>query len=200
MKCQTLQKMPTPRHGMANRSRLAAPFPGGVQAKAIAKVGASDVARLSWFLDILNLDAGAIERMSDDEFRELQTELVVFCEPVGSIGGDRHSALSRSSFEELRGEVFDKMLALLSGYTIEFQLPNVTLAVLSDLKFIYMGTSEAIFRLAVARLVEKEGCRVKRCARPDCRRLFALRKRGLYCSRKCSQLVQFKRYLERHSK
>jgi hypothetical protein len=178
---------------------MLAPLPGGVQERALAKVGTSDVSRLSWLLDLLNRPVGSFATMSSSEFKELESKVAVFCEPLASIEGGPRGRLTVDTMGELNREILADVQALLDGYSIDLAIPSVILSVNPDLKCIYMGTPDAMFRLAVARLLEKEGSRIKRCYRKGCERLFAHRKRGLYCSRKCSQLVQFKRYLERHA-
>jgi len=55
------------------------------------------------------------------------------------------------------------------------------------------------FLLAAAEVLEEEGLHVRECARPGCGRLFAHRKRGIFCSTSCSQKVRDQRFRERHS-
>jgi hypothetical protein len=55
------------------------------------------------------------------------------------------------------------------------------------------------FLLAAAEVLEEEGLHVRKCARPGCGRLFAHRKRGIFCSASCSQKVRDQRFRERHS-
>ena len=55
------------------------------------------------------------------------------------------------------------------------------------------------FLLAAADVIQEEGLRVRECARPECRRPFVKRKRGIFCSTSCSQKVRDKRFRERHS-
>ena len=174
-------------------------MPGGAQAGALAKVGSSDVARLSWLLDLLNPPVRAFATMPDKEFRDLDAEVAAFCKPLGSIEGGMRGRLTVDTMEGLRRDILNVVEALLYGASGDLQIPSVTLSVIPNSKCVHMGTPDAMFRLAAARLLENEGHRIKRCARSGCGRLFAHRKRGLYCGRKCSQLVQFKRYVARHA-
>lgn len=180
-------------------SRLAAPFPGGAHASALAKVGASDLSRLGWLLDLLNRASESIAQSSAAEVHNLENEAVVFCEPIGSFAFSRSSRLTASQIAELTQEIRDVVSAILLGATHDFQIPTVTLAVIPNSPSRYMGSPEAIFRLAVAKLIETDGYRIRRCARPGCDRLFVRRKRALYCSKRCSQLEQFARYVRRHT-
>jgi CGNR zinc finger len=54
------------------------------------------------------------------------------------------------------------------------------------------------FLLSAYRLLELEGVRLRLCAVPDCRRIFVRKKRGIFCSKKCSRREQTRRYRERH--
>jgi hypothetical protein len=193
------KEMPKRKRTSAGRTRMLAPLPGGVQARALAKVGSSDVARLSWLLDLLNRPVEAFAAMSEREFKDLANEVAVFCEPLGSIEGGKGGVLTVDTMEKLSREFSPKIHGLLEGASIDLEIPSVTLSVLPGMKCVYIGKPEAMFRLASVRLLENEGHRIKRCARPGCGRLFAHRKRALYCARQCSQLVQFRRYLERHA-
>jgi hypothetical protein len=191
--------MPKRKRSNADTTRMLAPFPGGVQARALAELGASDVSRLSWLLGLLNRPVGSFATMSSSEFKKLEREIAVFCEPLGSVEGGQRGRLTVDIMGELNREILADVQALLDGYSIDLQIPSVILSVTPDLKCKYMGTPEAMFRLATARVLENEGHRIKRCSRPGCGKLFAHRKRGLYCGRQCSQLVQFRRYVERHA-
>lgn len=54
------------------------------------------------------------------------------------------------------------------------------------------------FILSAYRVLELEGVRLRECAAPGCRRIFVRQKRGIFCSKKCSQREQIRRYRERH--
>jgi len=54
------------------------------------------------------------------------------------------------------------------------------------------------FILGAYRILEIEGVRLRECAAPGCRRIFVRQKRGIFCSKKCSQREQIRRYRERH--
>lgn len=174
-------------------------LPGGAQARALAKVGSSDVARLAWLLDLLNRPPETLATLSDQEFENLENEVALFCEPLGSIAAGKSGRLTVDSLVKLSSDVLFLVEALFDNSTGELQIPTVTLSMIPGSGCRYMGTPDALFRLAAAKLVEAEGHRIRRCARRGCGRLFAHRKRGLYCSRRCSQLVQFARYVERHT-
>jgi hypothetical protein len=174
-------------------------LPGGAEVRALAKVGSSDVARLAWLLDLLNRPSETLATWSDKEFENLESEVALFCEPLGSIAGGKSGRLTVDSLVELSSAVLVLVEALLDDSSGELQIPTVTLSMIPNSGCRYMGTPDALFRLTAAKLIEAEGHRIRRCARQGCGRLFVHRKRGLYCSRRCSQLVQFARYVQRHT-
>jgi hypothetical protein len=175
------------------------PLPGGSQAKALARVGLEDLSRLGWLLHLLNRSPETIAQSSAAEVHMLENEAGVFCEPVGSFESSLSSKLTASQIADLAQEIRDVVSAVIEGASHDFQIHSVTLMVIPNSKSRYMGSPEAIFRLAVARLIESDGYRIKQCTRPRCGRLFVRRKRALYCSKRCSQIEQFARYVRRHS-
>jgi hypothetical protein len=184
---------------IAGASWRPAPLPGGAQASALAKVRAHDLSRLRWLLDLLNRPTESLEQPSPAEVHNFEKEAAVFCEPVGSFASSRSLTLTKSQIADLIQEVQGVLSAILQGATHDFEIPGVTLAMIPNSRSYYMGSPVAIFRLAVAKLLETDGHRIRRCARPGCGRVFIRRKRALYCSRRCSQLEQFAKYLQRHS-
>jgi hypothetical protein len=59
----------------------------------------------------------------------------------------------------------------------------------------YSGPRLAVFLTAVADLIaSEEGKRIQECAAKDCTAIFYRWKRGLYCSKKCSQRARVQRY------
>ena len=176
------------------------PLPGGSQAKALARVGIEDLSRLGWLLRLLNRSPESIAQSSAAEVHMLENEAGVFCEPVGSFESSRSSKLTANQIAGLAQEIRDVVSALIGGASHDFQIHSVTLMVIPNSKSRYVGPPEAIFRLAVARLIESDGYRIKQCTRPRCGRLFVRRKRALYCSKRCSQIEQFARYALRHVK
>jgi len=55
------------------------------------------------------------------------------------------------------------------------------------------------FLLGAHRILELEGVRLRECAALGCRRIFVRQKRGIFCSKTCSQREQTRRFRERHS-
>ena len=162
-------------------------------------MGARDLSRLRWLLDLLNRSGESLAQSSPAEVHNFENEAAVFCKPVGSFVSSRSSVMTTSQICDLIQEVRDVISAILSGATYDFEIPGVTLALIPNSPIRYMGPLGAIFRLAVARLVESDGYRIRRCARPGCGTIFIRRKRALYCGQRCSQFEQFVRYVQRHS-
>jgi predicted RNA-binding Zn ribbon-like protein len=181
------------------RPEILLPLPGGIQARARARVGGDDVARLAWLLDLLNRTPESFAAMAEPDRAQLEAEIAAFCEPVGSLTGGQQSQLSVDEAQELVRDLRERVVAMMQGSTFELEIPQITLMIISGAGARYIGAPPALFRLAVARLIEAEGQRIRVCARPGCGRLFVRRKRALYCQRQCSQLEQFARYVARHA-
>ena len=174
-------------------------LPGGVQARAEAEVGATSVDRLAWLLRLLNRSQEVIGDGSEQERLDLEAQVVAFARPFGKASGGRQSRLSWDDVWELAQSIRSLILAMLRGASFEIEVPALIYVITAGKPPIYIGQPEGIFRLAVARSIETEQQRIKICARPGCGKLFVRRKRGLYCSRQCSLLEYFKRYVARHS-
>jgi len=59
------------------------------------------------------------------------------------------------------------------------------------------GMPDLLFEHFAAELIAAEGARIENCQRSQCGQLFVCRKRGAYCSKRCSQYVRTKRYREK---
>ena len=191
--------MPPRRTKKQKSIELVAPLPEGIQASAEAKVGFTDVSRLAWLLELLNRSQESIAVGSEQERVDLEAQVVAFAKPVGMASGGHGSSLSLKDLKGLARDIRASILGMLQGASLTIDIPKLTFTSSTGSASVYIGHPNAIFRLAVAKLVETEKRRIKLCARPDCDRLFVRRKGGLFCSRQCSQIVQFKRYLARHA-
>ena len=56
------------------------------------------------------------------------------------------------------------------------------------------------FLLGAHRILELEGVRLRECVAQGCRRIFVRQKRGIFCSKTCSQREQTRRFRKRHPK
>jgi hypothetical protein len=183
----------------SKQSELLAPLPGGIQERARAKVGASAVSQLVWLIELLNRSEESIALGTEQERGILEAEIVAFAERIGQPSAGKSSILSPKEMIELFRDIRASILAIFQGAPFEIRIPAVSYMSADGGPPIYMGNPEALFRLAVTRLLETERERIEICARPGCDNLFVRRKRGLYCSLRCSQLEQFKRYVARNS-
>ena len=180
-------------------AEMLSPLPGGVQARAEAEVGASAVDRLAWLLRLLNRSQESTALGSEQERVELESEVVAFARPVGRASGGRHSQLNWHEAWDLVRSFRASILGLMGGSSFQVEISNLIYLVTPGEPVIYIGDPGVIFRIAVAKLMETEQQRIRICARPGCGQLFVRHKRGLYCSQRCSQLEQFKRYVARNS-
>src|SRR5215469_8028384 len=96
-----------------NRSNLLLPpFPGGIQARARAKVGPNSVARLAWLLDLANR-AESINIGSEQQRASLEAEVVAFSEPVGRATGGQHSQTPLKNLYQRVSALRDQIFAML---------------------------------------------------------------------------------------
>jgi hypothetical protein len=183
----------------AHHKQMLAALPGGIQATARARVGGDDLARLAWLLDLLNRPTEGFAVISERDRADLEAEIVAFCDPVGSVVGGQASQLSIRAAQKLVSEIREGLLAMLKGATFDFKIPEVTMLLIPASGCSYMGGPEALFRLAIAKLLEVERQRIRVCARSGCGKMFVRRKRALYCGKICSQMEQFARFIARHA-
>jgi hypothetical protein len=174
------------------------PLPGGIQTRVRRKVGSTSVTRLGWLVGLLNQAPEYLGFRSETERRELEAQVDAFCDTVGTVAGGKGFHLGGGQLLRLVDEIRGQVLGFLHGATFEIHIPAVEFVATADPRCRYMGSAKALFPLAVARLMEQERSRIKMCGRPDCNRLFVHRKRAIYCSRQCSQIETFKRYIARH--
>ena len=173
--------------------------PAAVQARTSEMARSDNLARLRWLLEFSNQSADALAESSEPKIRALEEEMGFFCESVGSVASRPSWRMTAEDIALISQETHAAISAILAGATHDFEIPNVTLIVNKSFPGRYLGSPEAIFRLAVARLIETDGHRIRQCARAGCGKLFVRRKRALYCGKKCSQLEQFTRYVEHHT-
>ncbi|HJU28056.1 MAG TPA: hypothetical protein VJ718_02740, partial [Candidatus Binataceae bacterium] len=121
------------------------PLPGGIQAKALARVGSDDLTRLAWLLDWLNRPAEALAGMGEDERAQLEAEIGAFCEPIGSLS----VRLAVAGARELAHDLSSRVHAMVEGSAFELEIPPVTLVGVPGDRSRYIGSPDAILRLAV---------------------------------------------------
>jgi hypothetical protein len=188
-----------PKSKAAHHRKMLAPLPGGIQARACARVGRDDLARLAWLLDLLNHPTEGFAVISEQDRADLEAEIVAFCEPVGSVVGGQTSQLSIRAAQKLISDIREGLLAMLQGASFDLEIPKVTMLITRASGCSYMGGTDALLCLAIAKLLEVERQRIKVCARPGCGKMFVRRKRALYCGKICSQMEQFARFIARHA-
>ena len=189
---------------MPRRSKRKAPLPlkprpGSRQSRALNKVGTAELSRLAWLVETINRDDVALAQLSDPEREKLAAEIAVFCRPIGAFVAAHNPALAAESIERLLRQARQAIFALGKGASYDLRIPEVTLALIPDAEPCYFGSPEAVFNLALAKLIETDGQRIRQCARAACGKLFVRRKRALYCGTHCSQIEQFARYINRHA-
>ncbi len=191
--------MPAQRARTSKKREMLSPLPGGLQIQSGGRgVGSTDLAPARVVTDALLNRAESIAESRESDRAQLEAEVAVFCKPVAVIAGGRPSSLSRETLHRLVQHIRADLLAMRQGTTLEFEIPAVTFVCTPDGKSTFIGAVEAIFLLAIAKLMQSEHARIKTCARSGCQNFFARRKRGLYCSRHCAQIKHLAVYVARH--
>lgn len=160
--------------------------------------------RLAWLLEFARRPIG--EDVRERELGELQGQILAFC--VRQAGphftSERVRRLAPAMIVQLQREAQVGINSFLSSPHVGWALPRVTQRLVRDPitgvgHFELIGEPEELFPQFAADLVAAEGARIAHCERPGCNKLFVRRKRGAYCSRRCSQYVRTKRYRESHA-
>ena len=181
-----------------------------ISEQAFSKLKKSPLSQLEWLLDFAQLPSSTIETLNDVELAKLSAEVCAFTEVSDhkprlqfTIPGSRPeistevSKLARYAEQAIAGVLSP------SGYLFE---PAESGRLARHLqrtprpkqpKFILardIGDLSAHFVNETANIIEREGNRIEKCISESCGRLFVKRKRGLYCSPRCSGRERQRQY------
>lgn len=165
-------------------------------ARTIKNIGEDTVSRLSWLVQFSQL------RLEDFTLVGLN-DLQAFAEgpfAVDKRGGSRkglgpmlrwphlergrtREALARFAYDKLR-EFFDGGTSILAADhgRLEIRIDRFDGEAVAH----FEGAGAAAFAMEVARVLTEEGMRLRKCASQSCGRFFVQRKRGRFCSTRCS--------------
>jgi hypothetical protein len=164
--------------------------------RAARLVGRDDAARLRWLIRF----AENGERLSRHDFAKVAAAIEAFAERGGTLARNVGAELTPGAAAQLALMVRDGLRAYAKQVTPEFPPLDFT-----ELQFLlvpgsdrgpWLGPWRALFLIALGEVVWAERDRLRTCAGPACGRLFFKRKRGLYCSSKCSQAERMRRFRE----
>src|SRR5579875_112265 len=159
--------------------------------------------QLAWLLEFLQLSSDNLwERWPD---LRIEAGAFAFGQPQ-----TRPIDISRDDLIGLVRQVSEGVRTLASGREWRLEIPAITKVYLprvakgrrGKLQFSGWDSQRAVsdFRTAFLAWVDDlisdrvAGARLRACARPGCGRLFVKKKRGIYCSQRCSQAERNKRY------
>jgi hypothetical protein len=174
---------------------------------------------MAWLVELIQRED--LETLSRDETALINGQIYSFCleslgsmrrsGSLGAVSSGRTSPVQESprpSFSPTRlarlaGEMRDGIGWWMERPPGELQARKLTVKLqwvrtpISSGRFVLqpLGKLEPCFWWSVYGLLDAEGRRLRRCARrAKCGRIFVKRKRGLYCSRRCSQTARTERW------
>jgi hypothetical protein len=187
---------------LSNSLRRATPLQG---ASLYLRGMGRALGRLGWLLDFA--ERTITPSMSKDELTSLQDQVLAFC--LAHAGPHFQSSDVRKftikDLADLQTHLRQGVNWLSKNTLQNWYLPKVQRRIIKDPqtgsgRLVLWGSPQTVFVHFAAELITAEGMRIERCARPRCNRLFVRRKRGRYCSKRCSQYARTKRYREKRAK
>jgi hypothetical protein len=172
------------------------------RASRFARMMRSDLGRLAWLLEFAQrpLDPN----LTKDEVTELQDQILAFCvcQAGPHFNSQDMAKLAALRLLNLQTQIRHGIRCFLGDPPQEWRLREVKQILIRDPKsgagrLIPRGMPDLLFEHFAAELIAAEGARIEKCQRPQCGQLFVCRKRGAYCSKRCSQYVRTKRYREK---
>jgi predicted RNA-binding Zn ribbon-like protein len=166
------------------------------------------VQRLRWLLQFTELASERASSLSREDAAHWTAELFAFA----FAAGHQFSPPSRKKKEEATGilnakeiielaqQMKQAVTKLVAGETWAFWLSSGLMAQLTSPqkkppRILWAGAYEPVVMLTARELLAAESHRIAKCNGPGCERLFVRRKRGAYCSKRCSQRARTLRYL-----
>lgn len=168
--------------------------------RARNRVGSSPLDRLKWLLEFAEFTGASEENAADPE--NANAEIAEFTRSFSGfpIREKAITGLRRGMYEKLQRWVKEGRLQInWSELGSDFARVVVKSSRTGDTLNRYQGIQGG-FLMACGDLIEREGSRIARCQGPGCDRLFVRRKRGNYCSRRCSQRMRSERFRMSHSR
>jgi hypothetical protein len=168
---------------------------------------AGPIQRLRWLLQFAEL-ASERASLSRKDVARWTAELFTFAyaagyQPQPPPRKNREEAtgtLNAEEIIELARQMKQAITKLVAGETWAVWLSSGLMAQLTSPqkgppRALWAGAYDAIVILTARELLAAESHRIAKCSGPGCDRLFVRRKRGAYCSKRCSQRARTLRYL-----
>jgi hypothetical protein len=182
--------------------------------RARARVGGDQASRLSWLLDFAHRPAEQIRSMDYMSLCLLNAEVREFAKGLGQAFGSPHPRQTDRVRDELcllaefaNTSVYEFLrTGTVSFAPYSLQKPDEPAwekrVERRGAKVVgyYAGPQRQMFVMQCSAAFEAEAARISKCASVGCGRVFVQRKRGLYCSGRCSLRERMRRYRKKLSK
>jgi hypothetical protein len=173
-------------------------------------VGATDRQRLKWLINFANTDIQS-PRRSPEELEDLDWQVFHFVNGSATHGVSsiEHKPQSEFDLVQLRNHALRGLhesadadhIAGFYGWNPNAIDIGATRPLDGLVRYVrrgfsaYSGPRLAVFLTSVADLIaSEEGKRIRECGAKDCTAIFYKWKRGMYCSRQCSQRARVQRH------
>ena len=173
-------------------------------------VGTTNRQRLKWLVNFANTDIQS-PRRSPEELENLDWQVAHFVDGAASHGASSINYKPKSEFDlvqlrnhALRGLHESADAPHIAGFygwnpnAIDIGATRPLDGLVRHVRrgfSAYEGPRLAVFLTSVADLIaSEEGKRIRECAAKDCTAIFYKWKRGLYCSKRCSQRARVQRF------
>jgi hypothetical protein len=159
--------------------------------------------RLDWLLKFSQRPTAEIFALADGPLNMVRGEMMAFAGHYAPawMSGASIAEMTPDEIADLRTLTAQALKDFLSpdgtGWTTPPLPPaplNIQRSANGRTHVVYSLNLKAAFISTVASLLEAEGERLGYCPRPGCGRIFARRKRGMFCSTKCAGLVRTQRF------
>jgi hypothetical protein len=164
--------------------------------------------RLQWLLQFLELGSKNPENLNRKDVARWNGELYAFARAGGNQPQPTHRqsrndplGLSAAELVDLAREMKERVTKFIAGEMWYYPILPASLAALLTSPIhgppvaAFGGDCRAVLMMAARDTLAVESRRIASCNGPDCERLFVRRKRGAYCSKRCSQRARTLRYL-----
>jgi hypothetical protein len=172
--------------------------------QADQRIGRTWIQQLQWLLEFVQRERIEVVRELSQDNPALLWEAIWFSQDA-NLTGLADPSWILAAFDSLKSATasfIERGSATLEVEKVTFVLFNRRTAGRKggrEVEVFHRSTDPATrFILAAYRLLELEGKRVARCDAPQCGRLYIRQKRAIFCSKRCSQREQARRWRDRH--
>lgn len=194
----------------AVKARVSLPDPRkrerALEARAVKKMGRGLTGHLAWLVEFSQVSPAGIENLDIGPLEALSREVWLFLTSSlrkGIVTGVRFDP-TRQDLGELAELTRSWILLLLADgdFTPAISIEPSTFGKLGThlelrdgrMSFSAYGDGKALFVQHAVEVLAAEGRRLRRCASPTCGQPFVQRKRGSFCSPRCSRRERMRKY------